>query len=92
MTKVLDSVPIHSSRRFAWYGRRAVGEISDFGQFFMGRLYNDSCDIGFRIVSSITGKTVTFYLSGECMRDGGVESWEFSCLEDKTLSATIFND
>ncbi len=49
-----------SSDLFVWAKGEGVAYESDLPRNYSGRLYRDSCDAGFTVKSSITGKMKTF--------------------------------
>lgn len=65
-----------------------------------GRVYNDSCDVGFTLVSSKTGKKIIFVLAHtENDRDGDTQYWEFTPAVGPAIAFThidlrvrVFND
>jgi len=79
---------------------RFVAEASPLrGYDFLARLYDDSADRGFIMVSSKTGKTMVFaYVSTlHSMEefDGELEGWYFEGIETESgvaYSCMIFND
>ena len=82
--------------------KRFTADISELGpNFSLERLFNDSCDIGFKMISQWTGDVVQFVMSDvRVNQDGDVEFWEF-VVDSKHfrsnprvmhVTAMIFND
>jgi hypothetical protein len=100
MSKILASCPVYRKERFT-FNRETVSFsafASDFGKNtdFMGRLWGDAADVGFGILSPLTGKVVYFSLAKEVKDDGGILFWEFEAVVDERstlagLKVTIFN-
>jgi len=62
---------------------------------FLSRVFNDACDVGFRVVSSKTGREVVFTFSREERNtDSDVTAWHFTSYRAMggNFKATIFND
>jgi hypothetical protein len=58
----------------------------------IGRLYDDSADAGFVMVSEKTGAEVVFLVDGEHRdHEGDITHWTFSAC-DRIFSVTVFND
>jgi len=58
--------PIHDGSKFSWKKGVGVIEASQLrGTPLFGQLYDDACDLGFRIRNSKTGAVEAFYLSHE---------------------------
>jgi hypothetical protein len=75
--------------------------ISDLGRsFHFTRVYNDSCDEGLTIVSSKTGKEVTFAINKVDKSEGDIRYWELLPVKEsiqrvpaaKNCKVLIFND
>lgn len=93
-----------NSNRFHYDGRRRfVAEASDFGPLreavrfghpFLSQAFDDAADVGFRMVSAKTGKSVLFTLTNTIEdNDGDVSAWEFESYRlDPPCTAIIFND
>ena len=65
-----------SSKLFTWTRRTGVAEISCLGKDFrIGRIWPDSCDEGFEVVSSRTGKRLKFVLYS--VTEGDTRIWRF---------------
>lgn len=57
------------------------------------KIYNDSCDSGFGIVSDKTGNSVTVCLYDTIMMNGDVVGWLFKPVDsDHTFTVMVFND
>ncbi len=66
-----------------------LGDLSEL-KGVLGRFYDDACDVGFILVSQVTGKKVNMYLKEQ-------EGTELMHFEGKTnaglpVYATVFND
>jgi len=64
---------------------------------FFGRLYDDSSDEGFVLVSHHTGQEVPFYLASIDKSDEGeIQCWNFKSASPymllKDMTVTVFND
>lgn len=93
-----------STKQFAYDGpnRTLSADISDFGKSFQwGRVYDDACDGGVRIVSHITGHEATFVIVNEERDDDGdVTKWVLQAIRTRgprnpildTLKVVVFND
>jgi hypothetical protein len=90
-------VPIHPIDRFTRHENSLIAEVSDFGNNFAGRVFDDACDIGFEV----QGRThkVLFTHSSDIVRDGEVQGWVFTpTFSIDKLNAgpitkvTVFND
>ncbi len=58
--------PVHSASKFSWKKGVGVAEASDLrGTPLFGRLFDDACDLGFRLLNPSTGRCEPFYLSHE---------------------------
>ena len=75
--------------------------ISDLGKdFHFTRVYNDSLDEGLTIVSSKTGKAVTFAINKVDKLEGNIRYWELTPVKEsiqkvpeaKKCKVLIFND
>lgn len=54
---ILQPSPV-STERFTWADGMFVTEASSLGDFRLGRVYDDACDVGFTLVSHRTGRKV----------------------------------
>ena len=80
-----------SSRYFSYKNLHFTGEISEVPQA-LGRLYSDSCDVGFVMVSDVTGLEVAFYMIEEVKdSENDITHWDFES-ENGKYTLTIFND
>jgi hypothetical protein len=90
--------PIHSADIFKWEKGIGVAEVSDIRRPVAGRLYDDACDIGFRLLSSKTHKIEAFYLAKEDKDGSGedVYGWHFYPvnreLRDAGVRILLIND
>jgi hypothetical protein len=89
------SIPVHSTKMFSYdtIDKTFISEASNFAGSFMGRVYDDACDIGFLIESVRTGVKKLFLLANESINklEGEIESWNFVS-DDGKFKAIIFND
>lgn len=104
MAKMLEMVSINL-KRFLWDkgNRLLAADASNLGpacegNWWLRRIYPDACDVGIRIFSAKTGKSMTFYLERE-ERDaeGDLVAWHFrpvpeSRRECNVDEVVIFND
>jgi len=68
--------PVHSASRFSWSKGVGVAEASDLrGTPLFGRLYDDACDLGFRLLNPRTHKVEAFYLSHEDKDASGEDTY-----------------
>ena len=93
------ATPEVSLQHFSWC--KEAGTLtafaSDFGPLgteWMGRLYNDACDVGFTIRSHHSSECQRFVLEREEVRDGDLVAWHFTPESNLgTVSrVTIWND
>jgi len=86
-----------SSRKFHWdkEKRQFSADISD-ARIMFGKVYPDSYDIGFIMISARTGLELKFYLDREEHIHDEVVAWHFKALTrnpDLTdITAVVFND
>lgn len=82
---LIKSNPI-SSRMFDWNGERKtfcqeMSSLKGFDPF--QRIYDDACDVGFRIESATTNKIVTFYhVSTDKDPEGEIGGWWFEAIDE----------
>lgn len=71
--------PIHSVDTFNWDKGVGVAEVSDIRRPVAARLYDDSCDVGFRVFNPNTNRTEAFYLDHEDKDASGEDTygWHF---------------
>jgi hypothetical protein len=70
-------------------------EVSMFDASPFGRVYDDSCDIGFNLKSEWTDKIVTFVVNKIDERGGDILAWNLVPVgKDKNLpvKVVVFND
>jgi hypothetical protein len=90
------AIPVHSSKLFTYniVTKTFTTEASNIVGKFMGRIYDDACDMGFLMESSRTGDKKLFYLSKEhCnpFEPEEITHWEFES-QSGHFKAIIFND
>jgi hypothetical protein len=96
-----------STRQFAWdkFNRTLIAEDSTLGSNYLGQIYPDAADIGFRVVSMETGIEVAFVLEETRRTDDEVVGWTYTAPRDANkhltkeqwikvegIRASIFND
>jgi hypothetical protein len=94
--------PTLSTRSFTWVptSQSFVAESSELGSGAVGRIWDDACDVGFRLQSHRTGKEVLFCLDHEEKTpDGDIAGWRFLPVpvrggeyQGLPLSVLIIND
>jgi len=87
-----------NSTGFTYYkdDNEFVAEASDI-DFRLERIFPDSADAGFKMVSARTGKELTFYLDHEeKSNEGELQAWHFKAYTRdsalKNITAIVFND
>ncbi len=95
---------VHSSKLFSVTDKKLVAEASTLGHGrfeFTCRVYDDSCDEGFGILSDATGKIVSFAVDRyEQDSEGEIQAWHLIPLPEEVRknrglagwTATVFND
>ena len=84
-------LPVHDGRHFFWEGKSATGEVSSIGApSVAGRVWRDSCDVGFYVRSHKTGVKKLFVETAVTRSHGDVLSWTYE--SDDGLKIEIFND
>jgi len=92
-----------SSARFTWgkSNRSFLTELSDLGKDFQfERVYPDACDVGFAMVSAVTGREATFVETGRDMNGDELAGTWFSPTDEtikrwpamKGVRVLIIND
>jgi hypothetical protein len=102
-SNMLD-IPCHSSKFFT-YNREDqsfVTEASDMGiragqflGYICDQVWNDACDIGFWLESSITGVKKLFTFDGEDKSGEDIAGWRFNCYDKDgkvEYKALVIND
>jgi hypothetical protein len=89
------------AQSFSWEKGVGVAEISSFkgreGVFF-GRLYDDACDVGFRVINTRTNRVEAFYLDHEDKDGSGEDTYGFHfhpanrVLADAGVRILLIND
>ncbi len=108
LQRVLNNLPVLSSRHFVFprkgaesrlreRGTHGVAEASCIGPVFtrwFSRVWDDSCDLGFWMVSARTGQRVLFVLASEERNEvGELVAWKFESYgHEPKLTLTVFND
>jgi len=70
----------HSTRNFSYKDKCFVAEASDLGSITTphdGRVYDDACDVGFILVSEVTGDSVLFVQDGVDMNGDEIAGWRY---------------
>lgn len=100
------TIPVHPIAQFTHHAGTAslVAEASDLGatvragrESFMGRVYDDACDVGFEVQGR--HRTVLFTLSRiDKDAEGDIRAWVFApaLVQDRQIigirQVTVFND
>lgn len=94
------------SSMFTWSneGRSACAEASDMGNRHLQRLYDDACDVGFKMKSEKTGEVVTFVMASPFYHGEGEDKelagWHYIPTSEsfrnvpncQNMEVTVFND
>lgn len=88
-------VPSHNAAKVRWDIPQKAGlaDASDFGPVgtkWYDRVWSDSSDVGFVLVSPITGVEKIFTLSAKRWREEEVACWIF--VSEDGFTVTVFND
>lgn len=90
---VLKPAPV-STRQLRWdrEARTFTADASDLNGF--GRVWNDSADTGFTLVSHMTGQEAVVVMTDEKIdREGDILWWDFAPISrDHQFTVRIFND
>lgn len=94
MANTLHSLPVHDGSKFSWHDGVGTCNVSDLDIIarVAGRVYADSCDVGFKVRSHRTGAEVLF-LYEDALRDDDGDAIAFiyiSC--DGRWRVKIYND
>lgn len=80
--------------RFSWdTGTKSLSAFaSDLPKAFIGRVFDDACDLGFQIEGQ--SKTKIFTLAKDELRNGELVAWHFReyTTEADPWTAVVFND
>ena len=91
----MKPTPLFNASSFAWTKLHGVTEASTVSMTYLGRVYDDTADIGFSMRSDRTGEIVVFALT-ETKRndDDDITGWEFVCVskDAPAMTVSIFND
>lgn len=89
------NVPVYSSKFFSYHKETntLVAEHSDMNNApILNRIYDDACDVGFKIRSERTGVEKLFYFTHvDKDGEGDVAGWNFEC-NDGEFKALVIND
>jgi hypothetical protein len=91
---ILKPAPISSSK-FAFENGVFSAEASELKDLKLGRIYDDSCDMGFTIISEKTGNGVVFAQTEDTLdTEGDLISINFVSVTPgmTNLKVVIFND
>ncbi len=95
MKRTSKHLPEHSGRRFTWTGRVGVADESDLGSPYFSQVWEDACDVGFRVRSHATSKVITFVYH-RIVRPSGDDSDNyalvFRAIDDSGLEVHVIND
>lgn len=95
---LMKNIPVIPSNAFDDYlpvERKFLAEASTLQHHFrIDRIFDDACDVGFKIRSAKTDNTEVFVLTEiERDSDGDIAWWKFKSLNAKlNVSVTVFND
>ncbi len=99
---VLRPTPIIPASKFSWRGTEGCTEASDLPGRFpsdLGRVYDDSCDVGFTMLSDRSGRSAVFCLDHvEKDEEGDLLFWRFRSVRRShgadipDMTVTVFND
>ena len=87
-----------STRNMQWHkdARSFICEISDLPEkrIPLKRVFQDSCDEGFTLVSEWTGQELDFFLNETVTKEGDVMLWKFLPVQKNgpVSEVVIFND
>jgi hypothetical protein len=92
-------IPSYNVTKFTWNNDVSIGcaDRSDFPGQLCSRVWNDSCDVGFHLISAKSNlSTVMFLTRQEGDDEGDIHIWVFEGTHplhpDKTLTIKVFND
>ncbi len=91
------SLPTHDGNVFHWSGNRGVVDASDLScggtRPIDGRVWNDACDVGFRVKSQRTGNEVLFVQDCvKCDAEGEVTATEYVSQSSPVVKIIVIND
>ena len=69
----------HSSKQFTWLPetRRFIAEVSELGANPFGQIYPDACDMGFVMISAVTGKESKWVEDSQIYDGDELAGWRF---------------
>lgn len=76
-------IPVYDARRFTWTGKVGVVERSDLLRDFATQVWDDSCDLGFTVISFRTGRELLFV--------GPIQVLTGPDDDDSTSTTLVFN-
>lgn len=81
----------HASSLFTWRGKVGIADASDLGPGWAEQIFDDACDVGFRVKSQKTGDTRVFILARTITAQNDLVEWVF---EDTTgaFQIRVLND
>ena len=92
----------HSSNQFTYQKdkKRFIAFASDLDNRHLEQIYDDACDVGFKVKSEKTGKVITFVMKAPFRHDEELAGWIYVPTSDsfrnvpecQGMEATIFND
>lgn len=88
------NVPVYSSKFFSYHKETntLVAEHSDMNNApILNRIYDDACDVGFKIRSERTGVEKLFFFIHTDMYNDEIAGWRFQS-EDGDFNALVIND
>lgn len=92
---LLETIPTLSAKDFTWTGSVGATFASDIGyrpgQIPGSRLYDDACDIGFRIAGRNENLIFVYAQDVKSLDGTEISGWVYHSL-DYRFSVTIYND
>jgi hypothetical protein len=89
------TVPIHPGNVFNWEGKSGSVKVSQFTPVWSSRVWSDSCDKGFEVVSHRTGAKILFTLHRTIKNVYDVVAWEYRSYDPwgkDRFTITVLND
>lgn len=91
---MMKDVPVHDGDKISWVTSEKRGWIdaSDLARPMCGRIYDDACDVGFKVRSPRTGAVKLFVLVRTFDDGEDVTAWHFVAADDPDLVIDVAND
>jgi hypothetical protein len=90
MGYINKTIPVHSGNLFAWQGRYGFTEASTLGLRVTGKVWSNTNEQGFYVVSPKTGTHKLFVEKGERTVGDDVVAWIFKTQDGITVE--VLND